>query len=89
MTYIKVNIKYAEESKKRWFDTKKRKDHVLDRMKNRGIGTEQIKEAVRKGAKILHKDGTIISEYRWFKVAYREFRIKETKKIYPITVMEA
>ncbi|VVB81325.1 Uncharacterised protein [uncultured archaeon] len=73
----------------KWKDSEKRSEHVFDRMQLRGIGTEQIKEAVQKGAKQIRPDGSVISEYRWFKVVYRELRMENTKKIYPITVMEA
>ncbi len=71
-----------------WKDTTRRSEHILDRMKLRGIGINQIKEAVQKGAKKLRKDGSIISKFRWFIVIYREFKINDIKKIYPITVME-
>lgn len=87
MSNIRINIKYSEKPK-RWFDSSRRKEHILDRMRNRGIGVEQIKEAVIKGAKRLNPDKTILTEYKWFKVVYREFRVQETRKIYPITVME-
>ena len=70
-------------------DSSRRSEHIFDRMQLRGIGKEQIKEAVQKGAKSLRNDGTIIAKYRWFKVIYREFVLDNIKKIYPITVMEA
>ena len=73
-----------------WHDSEKRAEHVFERMRLRGIGVTQIKEAIRKGAKHLRKDGTIVCAFRWFAVIYREFPLDEnTKKIYPITVMEA
>lgn len=71
---------------KGWKDSERRAKHVLDRMILRGIGGSQIKEAVKKGAKRIREDGSIIAEFRWFKVVYREFRIKDRRKIYPITV---
>lgn len=82
---ININFKNIKE----WKDSMKRVEHVIDRMRLRGIFTRQIKEAVQKGSKNLRKDGSIISEYRWFKVVYREFIIQNIKKIYPITVVEA
>ena len=84
---IKVNIKLQDT--KLFHDSEKRSEHVMDRIIGRGIGVDQIKEAVQMGAKKIREDGSIISEFRWFKVIYREFRINEIKKIYPITVMEA
>ena len=69
-------------------DPGKRSEHIFDRMLLRGIGKEQIKDAVKKGAKNIRKDGSIIAGYKWFKVVYREFRFKNMRKIYPITVME-
>jgi hypothetical protein len=72
---------------KRWKDSPKRADHIFERMRLRGIGVDNIKEAVQKGAKKIRNDGSIVSEFRWFKVVYREFRMNNTKKIYPITVI--
>ncbi|MBI2499675.1 hypothetical protein HYV88_05525 [Candidatus Woesearchaeota archaeon] len=83
---IKININFR--SLGFWKDSPKRAEHIFDRMKLRGIGVEQIKEAIRRGAKTIRKDGSIVTEYRWFKVAYREIKFKEIRKIYPITVME-
>lgn len=84
---IKLNVAFR--NIKYWKDSEKRSEHAFDRMQLRGIGKPQIIEAVQKGAKLIRKDGSIVSEYRWFKVIYREFIIKNIKKIYPITVMEA
>lgn len=84
---IKLNIAFRNVNQYR--DSEKRSDHIFDRMQLRGIGKEQIKEAIQKGAKKIRKDQSIIAEYRWFKVVYREFVIENIKKIYPITVMEA
>ncbi|MBS3155288.1 hypothetical protein J4404_02195 [Candidatus Woesearchaeota archaeon] len=86
---IKLNIKYQDLIDKNWVDSLKRSKHIIDRMTERGIGTESIKEAIIKGSKMLREDKSIVSEYMWFKVIYREFIINNTKKIYPITVMEA
>ena len=74
------NIKYFK-------DSTKRTEHILDSMRRRGIFTQQIKEAVRKGPKKLRNDGSIVTDFRWFRVIYREFIIKDIKKIYPITVI--
>ncbi len=84
---LKINTSFR--NLRAWKDSERRSEHIFERMKQRGIGVEQIKEAVKKGAKKLNADGTIMAEFRWFKVVYREFRINETKKIYPITVIEA
>lgn len=83
---IKLNVAFRNMRELK--DSKIRSDHVLDRMALRGIGKEQIIDAVMKGAKKLRSDGSIISEYRWFRIIYREYRVKKIKKIYPITVME-
>ncbi len=83
---IKINIAFR--NLKMFRDSERREQHIFDRMQLRGIGKEQIKEAVQKGAKAIRDDGSIIAEFRWFKVVYREFRLGETKKVYPITVME-
>ena len=83
---IKLNIAFR--NIKEWKDSEKRSEHVFDRMKERGIGREQIIDAVKKGAKKLRKDGSIIAIYRWYSIAYREFVVDNVKKIYPITVME-
>lgn len=84
---IRVNIAFRK-THDGWKDSKARQEHVMDRMILRGIGYLQIKEAVAKGSKTLRKDGTIVSEFRWFKVVYREFRLRDIKKVYPITVIE-
>lgn len=86
MNNIKLNISFRD--LRGWQDSERRSEHILDRMQLRGIGREQIIEAIRKGAKHIRNDGSIISEFRWFKIVYREFRIKNIKKIYPITVIE-
>lgn len=86
MEEIKINVAFR--NIKEWKDSVNRSDHVLDRIQLRGIGREQILEAVKKGAKMLRDDGSIISQFRWYKVIYREFRLKNIRKVYPITVME-
>ena len=75
------NIKYFK-------DSIRRTEHILDRMRLKGIFTQQIEEAVRKGPKRLRGDGSIVTDFRWFRVIYREFIMKDIKKIYPITVIE-
>ncbi len=83
---VKVNVAFR--SLKQWQDSESRAEHVFDRMRLRGIGVDNIIEAVKKGAKRIRKDGSILSEFRWFSVAYREFRVGKVRKVYPITVME-
>ncbi len=83
---LRININFR--NLQHWRDSKRRSEHVFDRMRQRGIGIEQIKEALEKGAKKLMADKTIIAEYRWFKVVYKEFYLNNIKKVYPITVME-
>ncbi len=89
MTEIIINIKFTGKNFGLWQDTQKRSEHVFDRMKLRGIGVKQMKEAINKGAKIFRSDGSLVAEYRWLKVAYREYRLGKIRKIYPITVVEA
>lgn len=83
---IKVNVAFR--NLKFWEDTERRAEHIFNRMSLRGIGVDNIIEAVKKGAKKIRKDGSIMAEFRWFSVAYREFRVGNVRKIYPITVME-
>ncbi|MEK6861161.1 MAG: hypothetical protein AABY07_04255 [Nanoarchaeota archaeon] len=86
MAEIKVNVAFRNIQQHK--DAIKRSDHVFDRMRMRGITKDNIKEAVQKGAKRIREDRSIIAEFRWFKVVYREFQIGEIRKIYPITVID-
>lgn len=86
MSEIKLNIAFR--NTKKWSDSEKRSEHIFDRMQLRGIGYKNILDAIKKGAKTIREDGSIVAEFRWFKVIYREFKIEDTKKIYPITVIE-
>ena len=88
MPEIRVNTIFTGKSFGTWKDSQQRSEHLLNRMKSRGIGIRQIKETVNKGAKTLRSDGSLVAEYRWLKVAYREFRLQEIRKIYPITIVE-
>ena len=85
---IIINIGFKKLPTKKWSDSMKRAKHLSERISLRGIGVDNIKEAVQKGAKKLMDDGTIVAEFRWYKVAYREFHLEDFKKVYPITVME-
>ncbi len=71
-----------------WKDSEKRAEHVLDCMKLRGIGDREIKQAIQMGAKQIRDDNSIIAEYRWYKVIYREYVLEKVRKIYPITVIQ-
>ncbi|MBI2142640.1 hypothetical protein HYU15_04105 [Candidatus Woesearchaeota archaeon] len=86
---MEIRLNVAFRNIKRWDDSRRRSEHVFDRMSSRGIGELHIREAVKRGAKTIRADGSIVAEFRWFRIVYREFRIGETRKIYPITVMEA
>ena len=86
MSNIRINTSFR--NMRTWKDSARRSDHVIDRMKDRGIGLSQIKAAISKGSKRIRKDGSIVSDFRWFRVIYREFRLKDIRKIYPITVIE-
>ena len=39
-----------------------------------------------KFAKTIEEDGRMTAIFRWYKIVYREFRLKDIRKIYPITV---
>ena len=86
---MEVRITINFRSLPKWHDSMKRSEHIFDKMKLMGIGIDQIREAIQKGAKKIRKDNSIVTEYRWFKVIYREIQYKEIRKIYPITVVEA
>lgn len=86
MPELKVNVKFAQKQVGKWKDTRGRVEHVFDRMRIRGIGLNEIIEAVQKGAKKLEADGRIIALHRWYIVVYREFRLDNIRKVYPITV---
>ena len=86
---MKIRVNVAFRSLKGWQDSEKRSEHVFERMKERAVSVDHIKEAVAKGAKRVRADKSIIAEFRWLKVAYREFVVGGVRKIYPITVMEA
>ena len=85
MNEIKINVAFRNIRTHK--DSSVRSEHVFDRMRLRGISKENIKEAVQKGAKQIREDKSIIAEFRWFKVVYREFQINDIRKIYPITVL--
>ena len=87
MNEIQVNI--AMRPIPYFRDSAWRSDHIFNRMQMRGITTDHIKEAVQKGLKCIRQDRSIIAEYRWFKIVYREFWLHNIRKIYPITVLEA
>ncbi len=88
MDKIVVDIEFKGLLKKGWIDTKKRTEHLADRMLLRGISVDNIKDAVRRGVKRIRKDGSIVAEFRWYKIVYRQFNIRDIKKIYPITVID-
>lgn len=87
MADIKVNIAFKNISGYHK-DSEKRSEHIFERMRLRGITLDNIKEAVQKGAKRIREDKSIIAEFRWFTVIYREIHFHETRKIYPITVID-
>ena len=87
MRTIRVNVEYKTIPAKKWQDSPNRSDHVIDRMQRRGIGVQNIKDAVLYGSKTLRNDGCVMAEYRWYKIVYREFNLESFKKIYPITIL--
>ncbi|MBI2672357.1 DUF4258 domain-containing protein [Candidatus Woesearchaeota archaeon] len=86
MAEIVINTSFK--NTKHQQDSEKRSEHILDRMATRGITKNDIKEAVQKGPKNIRKDNSIITEFKWFKVIYREYRLNDIRKIYPITVID-
>lgn len=87
MVEVRVNVEYKKAPAPSWRDSDQRALHVSDRMRLRGIGIMNIKDAINYGAKKMRDDGSIVAEYRWYKVVYREFKVEQFKKIYPITVL--
>lgn len=87
MTEIKVNIAFKN-IRHLHSDSEKRAEHIFERMRLRGITLDNIKEAVQKGAKRIRDDNSIVAEFRWFTVIYRELQVNEIRKIYPITVID-
>ncbi len=84
MTEIRLDFRYNGS-----FDlSQKRTQHVVDMMRERGIGAELIREAVNKGVKKLQEDGTVKCYFRYMCVIYRELGFRGMRKIYPITVFE-
>ena len=85
---VEIHVNIAFRNLKKHEDSERRSDHIFERMRLRGITKDNIKEAVQKGAKRMRHDQSIIAEFRWFKVIYREFHLENIKKIYPITVLD-
>lgn len=85
MAEIKINIKFS--NIKRYKNSEKKEEHIIDRMAGRGISFNDIKEAVQKGPKNIKEDKSIFTEFKWFKVIYRGYKLNNIRKIYPITVM--
>jgi len=83
-----IDINFGFRNLRHWKDSKKRSEHIANRIALRGIGKSQILEAIKRGAKRIRSDGSIIAEYRWFKIIYREFKTKKFTKVYPVTVIE-
>ena len=87
MTEIRVNIAFRNIFSYHK-NSEKRSEHIFERMRLRGITLDNIKEAVQKGAKRISGDNSIVVEFRWFTVVYREVLFHDIKKIYPITVID-
>lgn len=85
---ILINIEYKKLPATKWSDSQKRSEHVSERLELRGISVSNIKEAVQRGRKVIRDDGSIVAEFRWYRVVYREFQVGNFRKIYPITVIE-
>lgn len=56
--------------------------HALEQSRERGIGINEIKETIQKGAKFV-QDGKIISNYRHIRLVFK----KINDKFFVITVM--
>ena len=86
MAEVRINIGFRNVHS--FKDSERRSEHIFERMRLRGITLENIREAVQKGAKRLREDKSIVAEFRWFKVIYREILFGDVRKIYPITVID-
>ena len=60
-------------------------NHAWDRMTERSIGVDVIKDAIVKGLKQIRKDGKINSLYEGIKVVYKMIQYPEFKKFEIIT----
>ena len=56
--------------------------HALEQARERGVSINEIKEAIKKGAKFVQED-KIVSAYRHIKVVFKKLK----DKIFVITVM--
>ncbi|MBW2969062.1 DUF4258 domain-containing protein [Candidatus Woesearchaeota archaeon] len=56
--------------------------HARERMIERGISSNEVKEAIVCGSKQLQKPNKIISDYQYFSVVYKKMK----NKIFIITV---
>jgi hypothetical protein len=59
--------------------------HAWDRMVERGISVDTIKDAITKGLKQLRKDGKINGLYEGIKVVYKIVQYPDFKKYEVIT----
>ncbi|HME52223.1 MAG TPA: hypothetical protein VKM55_08390 [Candidatus Lokiarchaeia archaeon] len=78
MTLQKFNFKWYRQNGTLY-------NHAWDRMIERGISVEAIKEAVVKGLKHVRKDGKINSFFGGIKVIYKTVQYPEYKKFELIT----
>lgn len=56
--------------------------HALEQSRERGIGINEIKETITRGAKFV-QDGKIVADYRHIRVVFK----KVNNKFFIITVM--
>ena len=57
--------------------------HALEQARERGVGMNEIKETIQRGAKSIQDEGKTVSIYRHIKIIFR----KEEDKYFIITVM--
>ena len=78
MTLQKYNFKWYRQNGTLY-------NHAWDRMTERGIGVDVIKDAIVKGLKQIRKDGKINSLYEGIKIVYKVIQYPEFKKFEIIT----
>lgn len=66
--------------------SQKRQRHVLERMMLRGISRAEFYEALAKGRKRVQRENIIEAIYRYYSIVYEEVKVRDVRKIYPITV---
>lgn len=66
--------------------SQKRQKHVFERMMLRGISKAEFYEALAKGRKRVQRGNIIEAIYRYYSVVYEEVKVREIRKVYPVTL---